>query len=89
MYFCVIKGITISGSRNATKNGYELERVKNLGNCVRTVFFNLKWEGKKHIHLESPVNAPLKKPDAFLGLNRVCIIIEFSEITGPRILMKN
>ena len=30
-----------------------------------------------------------KKLDAFLGLNRVCIIVEFSEITGPGILMKN
>ena len=30
-----------------------------------------------------------KKLDAFLGLKIVCIIIEFSEITGPGILMKN
>ena len=66
LYFCIIKGITISGSQNATKNGYELERVKNLGNYVRTVFLkNLKWEEKKHIHLESPVYAPLKNSMPF------------------------
>ena len=69
--FCIIKGITISGSQNATKNGYELERVKNLGNYVRTVFLkNLKWEEKKHIHLESPVYAPFKKLMPIWGLIR-------------------
>ena len=66
LYFCIIKGITISGSQNATKNGYELERVKNLGNYVKTVFKKIWNEReKKHIHLESPVYAPLKNSMPF------------------------